>query len=71
MYSRIKIKKFIMEGCSVLDDKEYEMKIEVDTAKQKIKNVIDVLIKKYDILDMEISDPPIEEIIQMIYKKKK
>lgn len=69
--SGVKIKKFVMEGCNVLDDKEFEMKIEVDTSKQKIKNVIDILIKEYDILDMEISDPPIEEIIQMIYKKKK
>ncbi len=66
-----KKKNFSMPCCKILKNGEYSATIEVDTSKQPIKNVIDYLITNFDIADITISDPPIEEIIQIIYKEKK
>ncbi len=65
-----KIPRFKFPGCKVIDKEKYELKIEVNTKKQSVKKVVDYLIKNYPFEDMIISDPPIEEIIQLIYKSK-
>ena len=62
---------FRLPGCKVIEKAKYELKIEVNTRRQSVKSVVDHLIKKYPFEDMIISDPPIEEIIQLIYKEKK
>lgn len=62
---------FKLKGCKVLKKKQYELLIEVNTEQQLIRTVIDYLIKNYKFADILISDPPIEEIIQLIYREKK
>ena len=64
-------KKFEMPDCKVVEREDYSMRIEANTQKQQVKNVIDYLITNFDIADVTISDPPIEEIIQRIYKERK
>ncbi|MEA3430152.1 MAG: ATP-binding cassette domain-containing protein [Nanoarchaeota archaeon] len=64
-------KQFKMAGCKILKKAKYEIVIEVDTSKQSIRKVIDYMLKNLEFADIVISDPPIEEIIQKIYKEKK
>ena len=56
------------DGIKILKDKGYNLKIEVDTTK---KNVIDAvnLLNPDNIVDINISNIPLEEIISDIYKK--
>ncbi len=66
-----KAPSFRFPGCKVIDKDKYELKIEVNTKKQSVKTVVDHLIKHYPFEDLIISDPPIEEIIQLIYTQKR
>jgi len=54
----------------ILKQKDFSAKIEVDTDKKPLKNIIDSLLEKNDILDINISDIPLEEVIEMIFKRK-
>lgn len=63
-------KKFSLAGCKVINKNEYELKLELDTKKQTIKNAINHLITNFDVADILVQDPPIEEIIQKIYMEK-
>lgn len=60
---------FKLNGCKIIDRKKYQIKIELDLKKQKIKNVIDYILSHFDVADIIIKDPPIEEIIKKIYEK--
>ncbi len=62
--------KFKFKSCNVVEQDDYEIKIQVDTQKTKIKEVINYLLSKYDVADILISDPPIEKIIQKIFQRK-
>jgi len=62
-------KKFKLKGCDVEKPNPFELKIEIDINKQKLKTVIDYLIAEFDFVDLFISDPPIEDIIKILYKK--
>lgn len=64
-------KPFKMAGCKLLKKTKYELIVEINTAKQSIRKVIDYMIKNFEFADIIISDPPIEEIIQKIYTEKK
>ncbi len=61
--------RFKLPGCKVLRSNKYELKIEVDLKKQKVRNVVDHLVSKYHFVDLVVSDMPIEEIIQKIFKE--
>ena len=56
-----------VEGISILKSKEKNVKFEIDT---RIKNLSDVLslIKPENIIDINISNTPLEDIISSIYK---
>jgi ABC-2 type transport system ATP-binding protein len=58
-----------LRGVKTIKCGEYSANFEVDTSKISIKSLIDSLVKKYDILDINISSTPIEEVIAGIYKK--
>lgn len=64
-------KDFEHKGCRVLETQKYEMKIEVDTRIAPIKQVIEYIMKRFDFADLVINDPPIEAVIQRIYKEKR
>ncbi len=65
------IKRCKLKGCTVKEHSKYEMTIEVDMKQTKLKSVVDCLMNNgKGFADMIISDPPVEEIIQLIFKSK-
>ena len=58
------------EGINVLKDKGYNLKVEVDITKRSVTDVIK-LLNPDNIIDINISNVPLEEIISSIYKKGK
>ena len=57
-------------GITILKDKGYNLKLEVDTTKKNIKDVLNML-NQDNIIDINISNIPLEDIISSIYKKEK
>lgn len=66
-----KIKKFKLKGCRIISATGYDLKLELDTRIQAIKKVINYLITNFDVEDIIVENPPIEEIIQKIYEETK
>ena len=62
-------KQVKIEGCEVKERSDYYIKLE--SLKTPVKKIINYLISEFEIADIVISDPPIEEIIQDIYKRRK
>jgi ABC-2 type transport system ATP-binding protein len=64
-------RKFDVKGCKVMKRNKHQLILELDLRKNKLRNVIDRIMDRYgsSMEDMIISDPPIEEIISIIYKK--
>ncbi len=56
------------EGISILKDKGYNLKIEVNTQKRSVSDAIK-LLNPDNIIDINISNIPLEDIISDIYKK--
>ena len=56
------------KGITILKDKGYNSKIEVDITKRSIADAIK-LINPDNIVDINISNTPLEDIISSIYKK--
>ena len=56
------------EGITILKDKGYNLKIEVDLTKRTISDAIK-LLNTDNIVDINISNTPLEDIISEIYKK--
>lgn len=56
------------DGITILKDKGYNLKIEVDTSKRSISDAIK-LLNPDNIIDINISNTPLEDIISEIYKK--
>ncbi|MEM4253892.1 MAG: ATP-binding cassette domain-containing protein [Candidatus Woesearchaeota archaeon] len=63
-----KAEKFSFKGCKVIRQQEYDLEIELDTRKAKVQDLINYLLKNFDVADIIVADPPIEEIIAKIYK---
>jgi len=55
------------EGITILKDKGYNLKIEVDTSKRSVADALK-LLNPDNIVDINISNIPLEEIISNIYK---
>ena len=55
------------EGITILKDKGYNLKIEVDTKKKSVADAIKML-NTDNIVDINISNVPLEQIISAIYK---
>ncbi|KPJ53456.1 ABC transporter [candidate division TA06 bacterium DG_24] len=58
-----------LEGVEVLKQKGYGMKLEVDTSRRSIDHVIEEIVARLKVADITISDPPLEEIIALIYAR--
>ena len=58
------------EGITILKDKGYNLKIEVDIKKKSVTDAIK-LLNPDNIVDINISNVPLEDIISDIYKKRK
>lgn len=59
-----------IDGITVLKSKNYNLKLEIDTIKKNIGDVIK-LLNSDKIIDINISNKPLEEIISDIYKEGK
>ncbi|MCB2300777.1 ABC transporter ATP-binding protein [Clostridium tagluense] len=62
-----------LDNCelNIIKNKGNEIKVQVDTSKQDIEQVLTKLIKCGKVNDITISEPPLEEIISHIYKLNK
>ncbi len=67
--SDTKIKFEKQKHVQIVKRSDYGLKIEVDTSKISIKDVINKLLKDNQIIDLIIEEPEIEEIIEAIYKE--
>jgi ABC-2 type transport system ATP-binding protein len=54
----------------LLDRGEWGMRLEVDTTRQPIDEVIAHLVSAHRVADITITDPPMEEIIAQIYQRR-
>ena len=59
-----------LDGITILKDKDYSLKLEVDTTKRSISDAIK-LLEPDKIIDINISNIPLENIITEIYKDTK
>jgi len=59
---------FNLKGCKIIQKTKYEIKIELDLEKNSIKNLVNYLLSNFEIVDINVQNPPIEEIIKIIYK---
>ena len=57
-------------GVQVLKAKGHGLKLEIDTSRSLLEPIIAAIMQHCHILDMTISDPPMEEIIATIYGEK-
>ncbi len=59
------------EGVIILKAKGHGLKLEIDTARRPLEPIIAAIMQRCHILDMTITDPPMEEIIAAIYSEKR
>jgi ABC-2 type transport system ATP-binding protein len=57
-----------MAGVTVLKSRDAGLKLEIDTSLCAIDKVISAILKECEVLDISISDPPLEDTIAAIYK---
>ncbi len=56
-------------GVQVLKQKGYGVKLQVDTRQTPIEQVVSRLLARYSIADINVDNPPMEEIIGRIYER--
>lgn len=61
-------KNFSFDGATITHSDKYSMKIRFDTKNGKIHDLISYLTRNFEVLDINVSDPSIEEIIAKIYR---
>ena len=60
---------FVFAEGKIVEKERYNLKIEIDTRNVPIEKFLDYVVRNYTILDINIFDPPMEEIIAEIYGK--
>jgi ABC-2 type transport system ATP-binding protein len=61
---------FDMKGVNILEKKDYDVKFEIDLNEISQDKVVEEIIKRGQILDITVEDPPLEEVIKTIYEEK-
>lgn len=61
-------KSFSMKGVKILERNENMLVLEA-SKKHKISDVVGKILSRYDVVDLTIEEPKIEEIIKKIYRK--
>jgi ABC-2 type transport system ATP-binding protein len=67
--SETKITFNTQKDVKILKQSDYGLKLEINTNKIKIKDIINKLLRDNQIIDLVIEEPEIEEIIESIYRK--
>ena len=57
-----------VSGVNVVKSKDLALKLEVDTSHSRLEDVMKEILAQVRVEDMTISDPPLEEIISLIYQ---
>lgn len=57
-------------GTTIIESSSHNNKIEIDLKETSIDKVINSLINKFNVKDLTIEDPPLEDIIESFYNKK-
>lgn len=65
------IKNFEFEGGKLTERTKYSLKVELDIAKNSIDKLLNYAMDNFVIKDINIFDPPMEEIIADIYRERK
>lgn len=60
-----------LPGVRVLKASQYGLKLEVNTGEQSIDQVISYIAAHFTVVDITISDPPLEDVIRSIYTEPK
>lgn len=63
------VSDFSFAGGQIIQKGKYDLKIELDTSACSIDKLLDYAMRQYDIKDINISDPSMEEIIRSIYQE--
>jgi ABC-2 type transport system ATP-binding protein len=59
---------FSLSGVTVIRQDDYELVVDVDTTVQRIESAVANLISATRVADVSIEDPPLEEIIAIMYR---
>lgn len=59
----------LQDGVELLERRELELKLSVDTTRSTIESVLTRLLADYKLNDVTIEDPPMEQIITRIYEE--
>ena len=54
-------------GVTVTEHTATTLKLVVDTAEQPVRRVVDALLAAYPVVDLSLTDPPLEQVIAEIY----
>ncbi len=68
-YAQEVSKDFSIQGVDILKVGHYGVKLKFDTAKTPVDKVMSHISEAGDIVDITISDPPLEEVIAKIYEQ--
>jgi ABC-2 type transport system ATP-binding protein len=68
-YAQEVARDFSIEGVEILKVGHYGVKLKFNTAETQVDSVISHLSNAGDIVDITISDPPLEEVIARIYQE--
>ena len=69
-FEQKKAPRIKLKNCKI-EKSDYKLKIEIDTKKHKVKDVLSYITKNYEFLDLVVKDPDIEEIVKEIYEHEK
>lgn len=58
-----------MKNVKVLLSEPFRLKLRIDSEKTTVKKVLDVFLDKCEVDDVQIEDPPIEEVIGRLYRR--
>jgi ABC-2 type transport system ATP-binding protein len=62
-------KRISLLGTEVLKQSTYGIKLKVDTSSFEVDDILKDILDRYNIADITITDPPLEEIIADIYRQ--
>ena len=63
------IDRFASDGVDIVKQSDYGLKLKVDTSKRPIGDVMAEVVRRFPVVDVTVSDPPLEEIISQIYER--
>ena len=57
-------------GVTVVNHEDAVLELKIDTTKHSIQDILKIITNKFEIEDITVKDPPLEEIISFIYERR-